>query len=151
MMKRIALIVALIAAPALAVEPDEMLVDPALEARAQALDDELRCVKCQSENIASSNADWARDARLLVRQLITEGKSDAEVIDFFVERYGEYVRMTPSTRGANLALWLAGPAMLIFAAFAAIAFVRGRAAAQPEGGDRLSEEEQARLRQILDE
>ena len=102
-MKRLAVILCLLAAPVLAVEPSEMLRDPVLETRAQALDHELRCVKCQSEAIASSSAAWAADARVLVRELIAEGKSDAEVMDFFVDRYGEYVRMRPAARGCGQA------------------------------------------------
>ena len=100
---------------AAAVEPDEVLSDPVLEARAQALDHELRCVLCRSESIASSNADWASDARVIVRELLTEGRTDAEVKAFFVERYGDYVLMKPRISGANIALWLTGPMILLIA------------------------------------
>ena len=147
-MKRLALILALLlATPLWAVEPEEMLSDPALEARAQALDEELRCVKCRSESIASSNAGWAVDARLMVRELVSEGASDAEVKAFFVERYGDFVLMRPTTEGANLLLWIAGPMMLVAGVGIAFASLRRR---RPERGEEaLSEEETARLEAIL--
>lgn len=148
-MIRLALILVLLAAPAFAVEPDEMLDDPVLEARANALDDEIRCVQCRSENIASSNADWARDARLMVRALIADGASDAEVLDFFVDRYGDVVLMTPRAEGANLILWAAAPVMLLLALGGGVAYARGRAAA-PKPADGLSAEEEARLKELLD-
>lgn len=148
-MIRLALILVLLAAPAFAVEPDEMLDDPVLEARANALDDEIRCVQCRSENIASSNADWARDARLMVRALIADGASDAEVLDFFVDRYGEVVLMTPRAQGANLILWAAAPVMLLLALGGGVAYLRTRAAT-PKPADGLSAEEEARLKELLD-
>ena len=147
-MKRLALILCLLAAPVLAVEPSEMLADPVLEARAQALDQELRCVKCQSEAIASSNAAWAADARVLVRELIADGKSDAEVMNFFVDRYGEYVRMRPAARGAGLVLWIAAPLMLLGGiGIAALTLRRRRAAPEVAA---LSADEQAHLDELLD-
>ncbi|MEL7105494.1 MAG: cytochrome c-type biogenesis protein [Pseudomonadota bacterium] len=147
-MIRLALILLLLGAPAFAVEPDEMLADPVLEARANALDDEIRCVQCRSENIASSNADWARDARLMVRALIADGASDADVLDFFVDRYGEVVLMTPRAQGANLVLWAAAPLMLLVALGASFAYVRSRAAAPTPETD-LSDDEKARLKELL--
>lgn len=148
-MMRLAIILAFVATAALGVEPDEMLADPVLEARANALDDEIRCVQCRSENIASSNADWARDARLMVRALISEGASNAEVLDFFVDRYGEVVLMTPRAAGANLVLWAAAPVMLLIALGGSIAYMRRRASGvAPTSG--LSADEEARLKELLD-
>lgn len=147
MILRALLLLVLLAAPAWAVEPDEMLADPALEARANALDDQLRCVQCRSESIAFSNADWSRDARLMVRELISEGATDDEVLDFFVERYGEVVLMRPRAEGATLLLWLAAPLMLLAAGGIAFAYLRRRASPAPETG--LSAEEQARLEDLL--
>jgi len=146
-MIRAVLLFLLLALPAQAVEPDEMLADPVLEARADALDDELRCVQCRSEAIGSSNADWARDARLMVRELIAGGATDAEVLDFFVERYGEVVLMRPRAEGANLVLWLAAPAMLLLAGAISITYLRRRSVAAPDDG--LTTEEQARLDELL--
>lgn len=137
-----------LAAPAHAVEPDEMLSDPALEARANALDDEIRCVQCRSEAIGSSNADWARDARLVVRELIADGATDDEVLDFFVERYGEVVLMRPRAEGANLVLWLAPALMLLAAGGVSIAYLRRRSRAVP-AAEGLTPEEQARIDELL--
>jgi cytochrome c-type biogenesis protein CcmH len=148
-MKRLALLIWLIAAPALALDPSEMLEDPALEARARALDHEIRCVKCQSEALASSNADWAQDARRQIRELVADGASDAEVKDLFLARYGEFVLMDPPKSGSTLALWLAGPAMLLIAVLGAAVYLRGRSRAAAPGNDSLSAEEEARLREIL--
>ena len=147
-MIRAALFLLLLAAPAWAVEPDEMLDDPVLEARADALDDALRCVQCRSESIGSSNADWSRDARLMVRELISEGASDDEVLDFFVERYGEVVLMRPRADGANLVLWLAPLGMLLLAGGLSFAYLRQRARTPPPDGT-LSAEEQARVEELL--
>ncbi|WP_316013196.1 cytochrome c-type biogenesis protein [Roseobacter sp. HKCCA0434] len=141
-MRRLVLILALLwPLAAQAVQPDEMLSDPVLESRAQALDEELRCVLCRSESIASSNADWAADARVLVRELIAEGRSDAEVRDFFVARYGDYVLMQPRVGGVNLLLWAAGPLILLLAG---IVLVRRRRATPVETAP-LTAEERAEL------
>lgn len=148
-MKRLALILMLLATPLLAVEPHEMLDDPVLEERAQALDKMLRCVKCRSEALDSSNAAWAADARVLVRELLTDGMSDDEVLDFFVVRYGEYVLMEPRTGGSNMVLWLAGPAMLIFGLGIGWMTLRRRKAGGSGTDDRLSDDEKARLDEIM--
>ncbi|QYX58358.1 cytochrome c-type biogenesis protein CcmH [Roseovarius sp. SCSIO 43702] len=149
-MRWLVLILALWSGPLWAVEADEMLDDPLLERRAQALDDAIRCVRCQSESIASSNAEWASDARIRVRELLVDGASDTEVLDFFVARYGEVVLMEPRLGGSNLVLWLAGPLMLLLAAGGAVYYVRQRGRATETRADELSAEEQARLRDILD-
>lgn len=151
-MKRLVLILMLLASPLWAVEPHEMLDDPALEARAQVLDEMLRCVKCQSEALASSNADWAADARVLLRQLLTDGYSDQEVLDFFVVRYGEYVLMEPQKTGANALLWYAGPIMLLFGLGVGWGFLTRRRSSNvaSEKPDELNEDEKARLAEIMD-
>lgn len=148
-MKRLILILMLVASPLWAVEPHEMLSDPALEARAQVLDTQLRCVKCQSEALSSSNAEWAADARVLLRQLLTDGYTDQEVRDFFVTRYGEYVLMEPQRDGANALLWWAGPIMLLLGLVLGVGFLRSRSAAKPEVAADLSEDERKRLEQIM--
>lgn len=150
-MKQIVLILLLLTSPVWAVEPEEMLANPILEARAQILDHALRCVQCRSEAIASSNAQWASDARIMVRDLLQGGATDQEVKLFFVDRYGEVVLMQPNTRGGNLLLWAAGPLMLFLAGLIGVFYLRGRARAPtiPDAG--LSPQEQDRLRQILDE
>jgi len=149
-MKRLILILALLASPALAVNPSEVLDDPALEARARELSQELRCVVCRGENIDESNASIAHDLRLLVRERLLAGDSDTEVIDFVVERYGEYVLMKPTTQGANILLWWAGPMMLLMALIGGGVYLRRRSRS-PDGDAELSPEEQSRLDKILTE
>ena len=149
-MKRLALIFCLLASPLWAVQPDEVLDDPALEARARDISQGLRCPVCQSESIDESNADIARDLRLLVRERLLAGDSDREVLDFVVARYGEYVLLKPTTEGANLILWITGPAMLLAALGVGLVYTRRRAAA-PAPDDALTAEEQTRLRQIMRE
>ncbi|MEX0285956.1 MAG: cytochrome c-type biogenesis protein CcmH [Paracoccaceae bacterium] len=134
---------------ALSVEPEEMLADPVLEARAQQLDEQLRCVKCQSESIASSNADWAKEARKNVRERLSAGDTDAEVLAWFQERWGDFVLMRPTRSGANWILWAAGPVMLLLAGALGLAFVRRRSRETPQGAEPLNEAEQARLAEIM--
>ncbi|MBS9716416.1 cytochrome c-type biogenesis protein CcmH [Pseudohalocynthiibacter aestuariivivens] len=148
-MKRIILVLVLLASPIWAVEPDEMLADPVLEERAQALDHEIRCVQCQSESIASSNADWARDARLMVRELVSGGNTDTEVLDFFLARYGDVVLMRPKSDGANIILWIAGPVMLLLSLGVGGLYLRRRRQTVVQAP--LSEADEARLREILEE
>lgn len=139
----------LLAAPAGAVQPDEVLDDPALEARARDITSELRCVVCRSESIDESNAGIARDLRLLVRERLVAGDTDAEVVDFVVERYGEYVLFRPPFTARNALLWLSGPALLVLGGGLAFGFIRRRRA--PAQQPPLSPEEQARLARILEE
>ncbi len=139
----------LLAVPAFAVQPDEILSDPALEARARELSKLLRCPVCQGENIDDSNADISRDLRLLVRERLLAGDSNDAVIDYVVDRYGEFVLFEPRATGANLLLWLAGPLMLMGGA--GVAFVWLRARRQARAPDALTPEEEARLREILKE
>ncbi|MCU0912561.1 MAG: cytochrome c-type biogenesis protein CcmH [Rhodobacteraceae bacterium] len=148
-MRRLLLALALLAGPAFAVQPDEVLDDPALEARAREISHGLRCLVCRNESIDESNAELARDLRLLVRERLVAGDSDAEVVDFVVDRYGEYVLLRPTATGSNLVLWIAGPAMLAFALAAAALYVRRRRAAPEPATAGLSAEEQARLDEIL--
>lgn len=145
-----ALVVALaLAAPAGAVQPDEVLDDPALEARARALSKDLRCLVCRNENIDDSNAGLARDLRLLVRERLVAGDTDAQAIAFIVDRYGDYVLLNPPVRGANLILWIAGPLMLVLGGGLAYAYLRRRRAG--EGAAPLTPEEERRLAEILKE
>ncbi|SFP54893.1 cytochrome c-type biogenesis protein [Tranquillimonas alkanivorans] len=147
-MKRLILILCLLAGPVLAVQPDEILDDPALEARARELSQGLRCLVCRNENIDESNADLARDLRLLVRERLVAGDTNDEVIAYVTDRYGEYVLLQPNARGANLILWGAGPAMLVLAMVLAGFYVRRRRRAEAPADD-LSEAEKARLDEIL--
>lgn len=101
------------ALPASAVQPDEVLDDPALEARARALSQELRCLVCRNENIDDSNAGFARDMRILLRERISAGDTDDEARAWIVARYGEYVLLMPPAHGSNWLLYAAGPALLL--------------------------------------
>lgn len=142
-----ALLVAL-AVPAAAVQPDEVLADPALETRAREISRGLRCLVCRNESIDESNAPLARDLRLLVRERLLAGDSDAAAVAYIVDRYGEYVLLRPTTGGANLLLWASGPLMLAAGAGVAFAYIRRRRAAG-EPAPPLSAEEQRRLDEIL--
>ena len=104
MLKRLVLVSFLLASPVLAVQPDEVLPDPAMEARARTISQVLRCPVCQGENIDESNAEVSRDLRLLVRERLIAGDSDSEVLDYITDRYGEYVLFEPEKTGANLIL-----------------------------------------------
>lgn len=150
-MKRLILILSLIAAPVFAVQPDEILNDPALEARARELSKDLRCLVCRNESIDDSNADLARDLRLLVRERLVEGDTDDEAMEFIVARYGEYVLLKPKAGGTNLVLYLAGPAMLLLALGMAGIYLRRRQSAPVLAEAGLDADEQARLKEILDE
>lgn len=137
--------------PALAVQPDEMLADPEQEARARELSRDLRCLVCRNESIDESNAGLARDLRILVRERISAGDSNDEVIEFVVDRYGEYVLLNPPATGSTVILWIAGPVMLVIALGVGLAYQR-RLRQRPDGPDEtLSEGEAARLKEILGE
>nr|WP_245867084.1 cytochrome c-type biogenesis protein [Kandeliimicrobium roseum] len=138
---------AVIGQPVLAVQPDEMLSDPALESRARDLSKGLRCLVCRNENIDESDADLAKDLRVLLRERLVAGDTDEEAIAFITDRYGEYVLLNPPATGSTLILWLAGPAMLLLAGGVAAVYLRRR---RPERqDDSLSAEDKARLDEIL--
>jgi cytochrome c-type biogenesis protein CcmH len=137
------------ALPVFAVQPDEILADPALEARARAISRELRCPVCQGEAIDDSNAPISRDLRLLVRERLVEGDSDEEVLEFVVARYGEFVLFNPRPEGANLLLWAAGPILLILGGGLAFAYTRRRADAAAPAEAALTPEEEARLKDLV--
>lgn len=133
---------------AAAVNPDEMLDDPVLEQRARDLSQKLRCLVCQNQSIDDSDADLARDLRIIVRQRLLAGDSDEEAIQYIVDRYGDYVLLEPPVKGINYLLWFA-PAILLAAGGAGLAvaiYRRRRAGAPPE---ELSDEEEKRLAQLM--
>lgn len=144
-----ALLLILLSGSAWAVEPGEILEDPALESRARDISKGLRCLICRNESIDESDAALARDLRLLVRERLVEGDSDKDVVAFVVERYGEYVLLNPRRDGINLVLWAAAPILLLAGLVAAGTFlVRRRRSAGP---DALSAAETARLAELMDE
>jgi cytochrome c-type biogenesis protein CcmH len=142
----------IVVSPALAVQPDEILKDPALEVRARALSRELRCMVCQNQSIDDSDAPLARDLRILVRERITAGDSDAKVIDFLTARYGEFVLLKPRLSAATALLWAAPAAVLIVGGCVLVVALRRRRAVS-ESADapdaKLSPDEQARLARLL--
>ena len=139
----------IVAAPAFAVQPDEILADPVLEARARSISKEVRCLVCRNESIDDSNASLARDLRLLVRERLTAGDSDAEVLDYLVERYGEFVLLKPKFSAANAALWLAGPAAFLIGLIVIVAYHRARRPHAEAREAPLTDEEKRRLDDIL--
>jgi cytochrome c-type biogenesis protein CcmH len=131
----------MLAAPALAVQPDELMKDPALEARARALSSELRCMVCQNQSIDDSDAPLARDIRLLIRKRIAEGQSNDAVRTYLVSRYGDFILLRPPLKLETLLLWLSAP-LTLCAGLTAVFLVRRRAPAATQG---LSAEEEAQL------
>lgn len=147
----IAVVLALIAAPSAALQPDEILDDPQLEERARDISEGLRCLVCRNESIDESNADLARDLRLLVRERLVAGDTDDEVVDYIVDRYGEYVLLRPQGGGTNILLWGAGPLMLLVAAGIVFFYLRRRSFDPAEADRGLSDSEKARLDKIMEE
>jgi cytochrome c-type biogenesis protein CcmH len=140
----------LAAVPAHAVEPDEVLQDPALEARAREISEGLRCLVCQNQSIDDSGAPLAKDLRLLVRERLKAGDSNQQIVDFIVARYGEFVLLKPRFEMHTLVLWLATPAAFLAALLiVALAFRRRRAEAQNPVP--LGVAEKRRLKRILGE
>jgi cytochrome c-type biogenesis protein CcmH len=141
------LLLLLSASPVFAVNPDEVLADPALEARARALSAQLRCMVCQNQSIDDSNAELAKDLRLLVRERIAAGDSDEAVITYLVSRYGEFVLLKPRFETKTLLLWGAPIVLLLAGAVAMIVSARRRSGKAM--GTPLSDEERARLDAVL--
>jgi cytochrome c-type biogenesis protein CcmH len=124
-----------------AVEADEILADPVLEARARKLSAELRCLVCQNQSIDDSHAPLARDLRVIVRERLVAGDTDAQIIDFVVERYGEFVLLRPRLSWHTVLLWGAAPALLL--AGGLLLWRRGRAPAEASVAPLSAEEERA--------
>lgn len=143
-------IMTLAALPALAVTPGEMLADPVLESRARALSAELRCLVCQNESIDASSAQFARDIRLVLRERLVAGDTDAEALDFLVARYGQFILLRPRFNATTALLWIAPPVLLIGGAVLAVAVMRRRSLRQGEP-EALSPDEQRRLDKVLRE
>ncbi|WP_137133076.1 cytochrome c-type biogenesis protein [Rhizobium sp. FY34] len=133
--------------PALAVNPDEVLKDPVLEERARNLSGQLRCMVCQNQSIDDSNAELARDLRVLVRERIVGGDSDTQVIDYVVSRYGEFVLLKPRLSGKTIALWSMPAVLLVVGGFCVFVMSRRRTRSGVEKP--LTPEEQARIDALL--
>jgi cytochrome c-type biogenesis protein CcmH len=138
------------ALPARAVQPDEVLADPALEARARTISEGLRCLVCQNQSIDDSDAPLAKDLRLLVRERLKAGDSDQDIKDFVVARYGEFVLLKPRLSAHTFVLWFATP--LVFAAALLLVWLAyRRRMALPQGLTPLSASEKRKLKRLLDE
>lgn len=133
--------------PSLAVNPDEMLADPALEARAREISQGLRCVVCQNESIDESNADLAGDLRRLVRERLMAGDSDQQVVQFIVDRYGDFVLLRPPVKPATYPLWAAPVVILAIATTIIILYLRRRRRGAPPPP--LTAAEQSRLDELM--
>jgi cytochrome c-type biogenesis protein CcmH len=146
----IVLIVGLLASgPSQAVQPDEILKDPALESRARNLSRELRCMVCQNQSIDDSEAPLARDLRLLVRDRLTQGDTDQQVLDFLVSRYGNFVLLRPPLEWHTMLLWGLPPAVLI-AALVGLMIKARRQRPTASGTEALSQDEERRLSTLVD-
>ncbi|WP_210011705.1 cytochrome c-type biogenesis protein [Neorhizobium galegae] len=141
------LLVLLSPLPAFAVNPDEILSNPALEQRARNLSAQLRCMVCQNQSIDDSNAELARDLRVLVRERLTNGDTDQQVIDYVVSRYGEFVLLKPRLSAKTVILWATPVLLLLVGAIAILVFVRTRPSQRAVAA--LSAEEQARIEELL--
>ncbi len=146
----LALLVLIMLAPAaLAVEPGERLADPVLEARARALSEQLRCLVCQNESIDESSAPLAHDLRVLLRQRIAAGDTDAQAVKFLTDRYGDFVLLKPPVEPATYVLWFGPIAVLVLAAGGALIYLRHRKAEAPVAP--LSAAEQSHVVRLLKE
>ena len=136
-----------LALPAIAVNPDEVLPDPALEARARAISAGLRCLVCQNESIDDSDADLAHQIRVLVRDRLTAGDTDAQVVQYLVDRYGEFILLRPVLAPHTLILWTAAPTVLVIGGIVLFVVARRRRRA-PVGEAALTPEEQKALDEL---
>lgn len=140
-----------LAGPGLAVQPDEILPDPAQESRARALSAEIRCLVCQNQSIDDSDASLARDLRLLVREQITAGKTDQGIRDFLVERYGAFVLLKPPVNSSTWLLWFGPLIVFVLGLIGLIVFFRTRSGSASAPAAQLSADEQARVERLLDD
>ena len=150
MIARLVLAFLLIATPAMAVQPDEILSDPAMEERAREISKELRCLVCQNQSIDDSDAPLARDLRLLVRERLKAGDSNEETVSFIVDRYGDFVLLRPPFKTSTLILWI-GPALILIAGIVGVVIWHRRrpATVATAATAPLTAEEQARLDKVL--
>jgi cytochrome c-type biogenesis protein CcmH len=140
-------------APAFAVQPDEVLKDPAMEARAREISKELRCLVCQNQSIDDSNAPLARDLRVLVRERLVAGDDNTSVLDYITARYGDYVLLRPPFKASTYVLWIGPVIVLLLGGLGAALFLRRRNRAITAGDTEapLTPEERARLDKLLRE
>ena len=143
--------VCLLVGNALALQPNEVLKDPALEARARALSKDIRCLVCQNQSIDDSNANLARDLRVLVRERLQKGDSDPEILDFLVKRYGDFVLLKPPVKVSTYLLWYGPIGILILGVIGLIVFFRNRRVVPARTTAGLSADEEKRIAALLDD
>ena len=143
--------VCLLVGNALALQPNEVLKDPALEARARALSKDIRCLVCQNQSIDDSNADLARDLRVLVRERLQKGDSDPEILDFLVKRYGDFVLLKPPVKVSTYLLWFGPIGIFILGVIGLIVFFRNRRVVPARTTAGLSADEEKRIAAVLDD
>ena len=136
---------------AIAVQPNEVLKDPELEARARNLSKDIRCLVCQNQSIDDSNAGLARDLRVLVRERLSEGDSDEQILDFLVKRYGDFVLLKPPVKASTYALWYGPIVIFVLGVIGLVVFMRGRRPTPATQPAALSEDEERRISALLDE
>ena len=146
-----ALLLGLTASSAVAVQPGEVLADPALETRAREIGKELRCLVCQNQSIDDSDADLARDLRVLVRERLRAGDSDRQVVDYVVSRYGDFVLLRPPLKASTYALWFGTPLALLLAVVGIVAYYRNRQRRVGEMAAPLSAADEERLARVLED
>ena len=149
LLRLFALLAALLPGLALAVQPDEVLPDPALEARAREISRHLRCLVCQNQSIDDSDAPLARDLRLLVRERLNAGDSDQQVYDFLTARYGDFVLLRPPVKPSTWLLWFGPAVVLLLGGVALVFWFRRRAVAIEQAP--ISEAERAQLKRLLED
>ncbi len=135
----------------LALQPNEVLKDPALEARARALSKDIRCLVCQNQSIDDSNADLARDLRVLVRERLQKGDSDPEILDFLVKRYGDFVLLKPPVKASTYLLWYGPIGIFILGVLGLIVFFSNRRVVPDRATEGLSDDEEKRIAALLDD
>ena len=143
--------VCLLVGNSLALQPNEVLKDPALEARARALSKDIRCLVCQNQSIDDSNADLARDLRVLVRERLQKGDSDPEILDFLVKRYGDFVLLKPPVKVSTYLLWYGPIGIFILGVIGLIVFFRNRRVVPARTTPGLSLAEEKRIAVLLDD
>jgi cytochrome c-type biogenesis protein CcmH len=147
----LALLIGLAAGPAGAVQPDEILKDPQLESRAREISTELRCLVCQNQSIDDSDAPLARDLRLLVRERLRAGDSNSKVVEFLVDRYGDFVLLRPRLSAKTYALWIAPLLIFLAGLFLVRRVVIGNASTLASSPSELTDEERRKLKKYLEQ
>ena len=145
----VALVLLALQGTAFAVQPDEMLANPQLESRARVLSEGLRCPVCQNQSIDDSDADLAHDLRVIVRQRLQSGDTDAQVQQYLVDRYGDYILLEPPFKTSTLILWLGAPLILLATLSVAMVFYRRRQETPEDTQRPLSAEEQKKIAALM--